>query len=78
MLRELSVKGIRQIGRDRIETLENSEEELDYESIMAFYSNILKKEREKFELNKTQKVNDTEIWTRAVKEEEKKVMEKYC
>ena len=45
---------------------------------MAFYSNILKKEREKFELNKTQKVNDTEIWTRAVKEEEKKVMEKYC
>ena len=55
-----------------------SDQELDYESIMAFYSNILKKDRERFELNKTKKVNDVEIWTRAVKEEEKLAMEKYC
>ena len=55
-----------------------SDQELDYESIMAFYSNILKKDRERFEMNKTKKVNDVEIWTRAVKEEEKLTMEKFC
>ena len=42
---------------------------------MAFYSNILKRDRERFELNKTKKVNDVEIWIRAVKEEEKSTME---
>lgn len=78
VLRELSVRGVRQIGKDRIQALEMSDQELDYESIMAFYSNILKKDRERFEMNKTKKVNDVEIWTRAVKEDEKLEMEKYC
>ena len=55
-----------------------SENELDYEHIMSFYGNVLRKDREAFELHKTQKVNDVEIWTRAVKEEEKLAMEKYC
>jgi hypothetical protein len=45
---------------------------------MTYYENLLKKDREAFELNKTKKVNDVEIWTRAVKEEEKIAMEKYC
>ena len=45
---------------------------------MTFYANILRREREAFELNKTKKQNDVEIWTRAVKEEEKQAMEKYC
>lgn len=78
VLRELSVRGVKQIGKDRIQALEMSDQELDYESIMAFYSNILKKDRERFEMNKTKKVNDVEIWTRAVKEDEKLEMEKYC
>lgn len=58
--------------------MEMQESELDYEQVMAFYSNILKRDREAFELNKTKKVNDVEIWTRAIKEEEKKAMEQYC
>ena len=58
--------------------MEMSDEELDYEVVMAFYSNVLKKDRDAFELHKTQKVNDVEIWTRAVKEEEKLTMEKFC
>jgi len=45
---------------------------------MAFYTNLLKRDRDAFELNKTKKVNDVEIWSRAVKEEEKIAMEKYC
>ena len=55
-----------------------SEAELDYENIMTFYANLLKRDREAFELNKTKKVNDVEIWTRAVKEEEKLAMERHC
>jgi hypothetical protein len=78
VLRELSVRGVKQIGKDKIQHLERQEGELEYESIMAFYANILKRDREAFELNKTKKVNDVEIWTRAVKEEEKATMEKYC
>ena len=78
VLRELFVRGVKQIGKDKIQQLEMQDSELDYESIMAFYANILKKDKEAFELNKTKKVNDVEIWTRAVKEEEKAAMEKYC
>jgi len=58
--------------------MESSEKELDYENIMAFYANVLKKDREAFELNKTKKTNDVEIWTRAKKEEEKAAMEAFC
>lgn len=78
VLRELTIRGIKQIGKDRIQHLEMSDQELDYEGIMAYYSNLLKRDREAFELNKTKKINDVEIWTRAVKEEEKTAMEKYC
>lgn len=78
VLRELSVRGVKQIGKDRIQQLEMQDAELDYDGIMAFYTHLLKKDREAFELNKTKKINDVEIWTRAVKEEEKQSMEKYC
>lgn len=54
------------------------ESEVDYDAIMGFYAAILKKDREAFELNKIKKSNDVEIWTRAVKEEEKIAMDKYC
>lgn len=78
VLNELKIRGIKQIGKDRIQHLEMSDQELDYEGIMAYYSNLLKRDREAFELNKTKKINDVEIWTRAVKEEEKTAMETYC
>lgn len=58
--------------------MEQQDAELDYDNIMAFYTNLLKRDRDAFELNKTKKVNDVEIWSRAVKEEEKLAMEKYC
>ena len=78
MLRELTVRGIKSIGKDKISNLEQQQSDLDYEQIMAFYSKVLQKDREAFELNKTKKTNDVEIWTRARKEEEKLAMEKYC
>mmetsp|Transcript_26161 Transcript_26161/g.32708 ORF Transcript_26161/g.32708 Transcript_26161/m.32708 type:complete len:193 (+) Transcript_26161:1938-2516(+) len=78
VLRELLVRGVRMIGKDKIQLLEQSDQDLDYESIMAFYTKVMQKDREAFELNKTKKTNDVEIWTRARKEEEKLAMEKYC
>jgi len=45
---------------------------------MTFYSNILRKEREAFEVTKNKKQNDVEIWVKARKEEESKSMKKYC
>ena len=39
---------------------------------------MLAKERSAFELKKNQKVNDIEIWTRALREEEAIAMKDYC
>ena len=58
--------------------MERTDGDLDYDGIMTYYENLLKRDRDAFELNKTKKVNDVEIWSRAVKEEEKKAMDKYC
>jgi len=69
---------VKTIGKDKIQMLELSDQELDYDGIMIFYAGVLKRDREAFELNKTKKINDVEIWTRAVKEEEKAFMERYC
>jgi len=78
VLNELTIRGIKKIGREKISDLEVKEEDLDYDQIMDFYQTVLRKEREQFEVIKNKKMNDVEIWTRARKEEELSVMKKYC
>lgn len=78
VLNELSQRGLKKVGKDRIIDLEKREEDLDYDAIMTFYQNILRREREAFEVNKNKKVNDVEIWTRALREEECLAMQEYC
>lgn len=70
VLNELSQRGLKKVGKDRIADLERREEDLDYDTIMTFYQNVLRREQEAFEVNKNKKVNDVEIWTRAIREEE--------
>lgn len=53
-------------------------ENMDYDSVMNFYQNLLKKEKEQFENEKQKKVKEIEYWARAVREEEKTTIEKYC
>ena len=77
VLQELQAKGIKKIKSDKISDLEK-EEELNYDQIMAFYANLLRKEREAFEITKNKKQNDVEIWVKARKEEESKAMKKFC
>ena len=77
VLQELNTKGIKKIKGEKISEMEK-EEELNYDQIMTFYTNLLRKEREAFEITKNKKMNDSEIWVRARKEEESKAMKKYC
>lgn len=77
VLQELQVKGVKKIKGEKISEIEK-EEELNYDSIMTFYANLLRKEREAFEITKNKKCNDVEIYVKARKEEESKTMKKYC
>ena len=52
--------------------------EYDYDLIMVFYQNLLKKEKEAFEVEKQKKIKDIDFWARAVREEEKVAIEKYA
>eukprot|EP00349_Pseudokeronopsis_sp_Brazil_P002001 CAMPEP_0202961222 /NCGR_PEP_ID=MMETSP1396-20130829/5276_1 /ASSEMBLY_ACC=CAM_ASM_000872 /TAXON_ID= /ORGANISM="Pseudokeronopsis sp., Strain Brazil" /LENGTH=64 /DNA_ID=CAMNT_0049680885 /DNA_START=2020 /DNA_END=2214 /DNA_ORIENTATION=- len=45
---------------------------------MNFYQNILRKEKEQNEVLKKQKLKEVEHWAKAVKEEEKMAVIKYC
>jgi hypothetical protein len=78
VLQELLGRGIKQVGKERIVELERREEDLDYDTIMNFYQKVLRKEREAVEVQKNKKVNDVEIWNRALKEEESTAMMEYC
>lgn len=46
--------------------------------IMVFYANVLKKEKDAIEVEKKKKIKDTDFWARSMREEEKRVTEKYC
>lgn len=77
VLQELLSKGIKQVGKKQIVELQD-QEEVDYDVIMNFYQKVVRSEKEKVEEKKNQKVNNVEIWARALREEESKAMKDYC
>jgi hypothetical protein len=46
-------------------------DKIDYDEIIEFYQKLLIKEREQVEEDKKKKLREVELWTRAVREEEK-------
>lgn len=44
VLNQLSQRGLKKVGKDRIVDLERREEDLDYDSIMTFYQQVLRRE----------------------------------
>jgi len=81
VLQELVRKGIKKINGVRIADMEKKAEQsepLDYDTIMNFYQNLLRKEKEHFEIEKKKKLKEVEHWARAMREEEKVAIEKYC
>eukprot|EP00347_Sterkiella_histriomuscorum_P021885 403332425 len=77
VVQELLRKNIKKINGIKIDK-QGQDQELDYDTIMNFYQNLLRKEKEQFEVVKKQKLKDTDHWARALREEEKVVIEKYC
>jgi len=45
---------------------------------MNFYTELIKKEREAFDQEKQRRYKELNLWVRALKEEEKLQIEKYC
>ena len=74
---ELTRRGIKKIGQIKLSDMERKNE-YDYDLIMVFYQNLLKKEKEAFEVEKQKKIKDIDFWARAVREEEKVAIEKYA
>ncbi len=70
-------RNIKKIGQIKISDMQRKEE-YDYDTIMTYYQQLLKKEKEAFENEKSKKHKDVEFWARSVREEEKLVTEKYC
>ena len=71
------MKNIKKINGVKISEIEKRDE-YDYDQIMNFYTNQLKKEKDQFEIDKKRKMKEAELWARALREEEKRVTEKYC
>lgn len=82
VLQELIRRGVKKINGVKISDLEKkgdgASDALDYDTIMNFYQTMLRKEKEAFETQKKQKLKDVEYWARAIREEEKLAIEKYC
>lgn len=83
VLKELSRKGVKKIGKEKISELERKIETdqnfvLDYDEIMQVHQNLLRKEKDQFDMDKKKKFTEVNYWLRAQREEEKIVIEKYC
>jgi len=78
ILNVLTIKGHKKIGKEKIKELERNPDRVDYDTVIEYYQAVLKKEREQIEEDKKKKLREVELWTRAVREEEKIAIEKYA
>ena len=74
----MTVKGFKKIGKEKIKDMENDPDRVDYDVVIQFYQDVLRKEREQIEEEKKKKLREVELWTRALREEEKLAIEKYA
>jgi hypothetical protein len=51
VLQDLKRRGIKKIGANKLSDMERKDE-IDYDNIMNFYQNLLKKEKEAFDVEK--------------------------
>ena len=77
ILNVLLVKGFKKIGKEKIKDLIDHNK-AEFNTVIDFYQNVLKKEREQIEEEKKKKLREVELWTRAIREEEKIAIEKYA
>jgi hypothetical protein len=71
ILKILDSKGFKKAGKLNIRNALSEPDKIDYDEIIEFYQKLLIKEREQVEEDKKKKLREVELWTRAVREEEK-------
>lgn len=74
----LQQKGYRKVKKDKIKDLLVQTDKINYDDVIDFYQNVLKKERERIEEDKKKKMREVELWNRALREEEKIAIERYA
>lgn len=72
------LKGYKKVGKEKIKDMESDHDRIDFDNVIEFYQNVLRKEREAIEEDKKKKLREVELWNRAIKEEEKIVIENYA
>ena len=77
-MRDLRDREIKKVGKNKVETMIAEPEKINYDEIIVFYEGVLAKEREQVEEDKKKKLREVELWTRAVREEEKLAIQKYA
>jgi hypothetical protein len=75
--RALAARGVKKIGKVKIADME-LKGEYDYDEIMTFYEQLLRKEKEGIVESKKKKLEDANVWSRAIREEEKVAIIKYA
>ena len=76
ILQLLASKGFKKIGKYKIVEMLNNQNLIKYDTVMDFYQNWMKKEKEKIEENKKKKLKEVELQTRSQREEEKILINK--
>lgn len=69
---------MKKVGNTSIKEYLAENVEIDYDTIMGYYQDLIKKEREAFDQEKQRRYKELNLWVRALKEEEKVAIEKYC
>lgn len=77
-MQELIKRNVKKVGAVKVSEYVSGAVEIDYDSIMEHYLEIIKKEKEAFEAEKTLRHKSVMLWSRAIKTEEKKAIEKFA
>jgi len=78
VLNVLTGKGFKKVGKRSIDSLHKSEDLTDhYDEVIEYYKDVLRKEKEQVEEDKKKKLREVELWTRAIREEEKSAIEQH-
>lgn len=83
LLKLLKEKGLKKVGTTKqntqsIKYLEENPQKIDFDVVIEVYQSLRRKEAELAEENKKKKMRDVELWSRAMREEEKLAVEKYA
>jgi hypothetical protein len=75
---DLIRRNIKKVNGVQLQDYQSGKLEIDYDSVMSYYQDLIKKEKEAFDVEKQRRHREIQIWSRALKEEQKRQIEKFC